>query len=101
MRGGERRATSPVPCSLQHMTAIILNVVFAIVGILIAVGIPFAGLAWQRAERDSRVDTTPEPAAQRLPAGVAGYQGPNAPVPNSWATDGELDNANDRTLTRV
>ncbi len=83
------------------MNAIILNVVFAIVGILVAVGIPLAGLAWQRAERSSRIRTAPELAGQPRPAGAAGYQGPNAPVPNSWASDGELDNANDRTLTRA
>lgn len=76
------------------MNAIFLNIAFAVVAVLVAVGIPFVGLAWQRSERKFRAAS----AVESAPRPAAGYRGPNAPVPNSWATERELRNANDRTF---
>lgn len=67
------------------MNIIILNLVFGIVGILVAVGIPVAGLFWQRQE------SAPSVRAGSLPLGDhrdLGHKQPNRPVPaNTWLTD--------------
>lgn len=66
------------------VTIVVLNVLFAIVGLLIAVGIPVAGLFWQ-----AREETAP---AVRQPVALGGLSAPrqrDAPAPplSSHPTD--------------
>jgi len=66
------------------MTVVALNVLFAIIGMLIAIGIPVAGLYWQRNEELERAQAaaTARPATVRRPAPVSRRR-PTQPRPTA------------------
>jgi hypothetical protein len=97
------------------MNAIVLNVVFGILGILVAVGIPVAGLFWQLSEESARRLTTTKLPVQRHPAVGAsdqrlprrdqpdpGQQRQKCPAPpHIWWTELEPGDSHDRTPSRA